>query len=265
MSGGERLAECLSQELGIPSLSREVITQVANQHDISEALLWEKLEKTRGPSVERNLYLTSLQLALAEKAEQGSFIYHGLAGHFLLRGIPQVVKVGIVAPTKQRAERLMKQKDISMAESMRAIQRWDERRAKWVRFLYDVDWLDPSLYDLVINIANLSIESACQVVICVMNQKEFKESPETEKRIKNFVLASRVKVQLAIGERTKGLELEVEAEKGVVRIIGRVFLGGIFHWQGKERTQNDVIEVAKTVPGVQKVLVALEGTAVPLE
>lgn len=265
MSGGEKLAECLSEKLGIPSVSREVITQVANQFGISEALLWEKLEKTKGPSIERSMYLASLQLALAEKAEQGSFIYHGLAGHFLMSGIPQVVKVGIIAPTKQRAERLMKQKDISMEEALRAIQRWDERRAKWVRFLYDVDWLDPSLYDLVINIAHLSIESACQLVICAMNQAEFKESPDTQRLIKDFVLASRIKVQLATDERTKGLELEVEAERGVVRIVGRVLLGGMFHWRGKERTQNDLIEVAKTVPGVQKVLVTLEGTVVPLE
>ena len=266
MSGGERLAKCLSEKLGIPAISREVITQVADQFDISEALLWEKLEKTKhGAPAERSLYLAAVQLALAERAREGPFVYHGLAGHFLLKGIPQILKVGIVAPLKMRAERLMKEKDISLDEAVRSIQRWDERRSRWVRFLYDVDWLDPSLYDLVINIANIGTESACELVICALDQKEFKELPEKQRSIDDFVLASRVKAQLALNERTRGLDLEVRVSEQVVKITGRVLTGGIFHWGGKESTRNDLVEVAKTVPGVQKVLVDLDERAVPLD
>ena len=267
MSGGEKLAECLSDKLGIPSVSREVISQVASQFGISEAVLLEQVQKTKGgPSPERRLYLASLQLVLAEKAQRGAFIYHGLAGHFLLRGVPQILKVGIVAPVKVRAERLMAQKNISMEEAVRSIQRWDEKSIKWARFLYDVDWLDPSLYDLVINIAEIGVESACEIVLCALDQQEFKESPGTQFLIDDLVLASRVKVQLAANETTRGLELEVEAKKQVLRITGRVLMvGGIFSWRGEDRIRNDLIEVAMAVPGVEKVIVALEGEAVPVE
>ena len=265
MSGGERLAKSLSEKLGIPSLSREVIIQVANQFGVSEAALWEHLEKTKGSSSERTLYLAALQLALAERAQQGAFVYHGLAGHFLLKGIPHILKVGIVAPRQFRAEALMRQKNISMDEALRSIQRWDERSIRWARFLYNVDWLDPSLYDLVLNVASVSVESACEIVTCALKQQEFKEMPGTQKMIEDFVLASRVKLQLAAHERTKGLELEVTAQEGAVKITGQVLMGGMFSWGGKESIRNDLIEVAKTVPGVQKVMVAVEGRAVPLE
>jgi osmotically-inducible protein OsmY len=83
--------------------------------------------------------------------------------------------------------------------------------------------------------------------------------------IEDFVLASRVKLQLATHERTKGLELEVTAQEGVVKITGQVLMGGMFSWGGRESIRNDLIEVSKTVPGVQKVVVAVEGKAVPLE
>jgi len=268
MSGGEKLAKCLSERLGIPSVSREVITQVADQFGISETVLVEQLEKTkRGPSAERRLYLASLQLALAERAQQGPFVYHGLAGHFLLRGIPQILKIGIVAPLKLRAQKLMEEKNISPEEAIRSIQQWDERRANWVRFLYDVDWLDPSLYDLVINIASVSVDSACEIVISALNQQEFKEFPEKQRLIDDFVLASRVKVQLATHERTRSwLELEVEAEQQVVKISGRVLMGGgIFYWRGEDRVRDELIGVVKAVPGVKKVIIALEGEAVPVE
>jgi cytidylate kinase len=268
-SGGARLAACLSEKLSIPAVSREVTTQVANQFGITEAVLWQQLERTKGlfsgPSPERRLYLSALQLVLAKKAQEGPFVYHGLAGHFLLKGIPQILKVGIVAPLEYRARKLMEQKDISLEEAIRSTQRWDERRSNWVRFLYNVEWLDPTLYDLVINIYHLSVESACQVVMAALEQEEFRELPETQGLINDFVLASTVKFLLATDERTKGLELEVEAKKGTVRLTGRIPTSGIFSWQGKENTRNDLYEVAKMAQGVQKVLVSLEGAAIPLE
>ncbi len=265
MSGGERLANCLSAKLGIPAVSREVTTQVADQFGISESLLWEKLEKAKGPSVERNLYLAAVQLALAEKAVEGSFIYHGLAGHFLLRGIPRILKIGIVAPLEMRARRFMNEKGVSLDEAMRSIRRWDEKRTKWVRLLYDVDWLDPSLYDLVLNVQNMSDETACEIVALALNREEFKELPEHRSAVEDFLLASKVRMQLAAGDRTRGVEVDVSAKDRVVRIQARVLSGGMFHWNRGEHARSDLVEVARSVPAVKEVLVSLEETMVPVE
>jgi osmotically-inducible protein OsmY len=117
----------------------------------------------------------------------------------------------------------------------------------------------------MINIASISVEAACEIVTCTLNQQEFGPFMGKQKLIEDFVLASRVKVQLAAHERTKGLDVEVEARNSTIKITGRVLMGGIFPWGGKESIRNDLIEVSKTVPGVEKVSVSLEGTAVPLE
>jgi cytidylate kinase len=268
MSGGEKLANCLADRLGIPSLSREVLKEVASQFGITESLLREQLEKTRGlihgPSPERRVYLAALQLALAEKAQQGPFIYHGHAGHLLLKGLPQILKVGIVAPLQSRAEKLMKLENLTFEEAVKSIKQMDEGRVKWVRFLYDVDWLDPSMYDLVVNVGYLSQETACEVILCTLKQEQFQEKPENQGLLEDFVLASRVKVQLATHERTKGLDLEVEAEKGTVKIRGKIMTGGFFP-RGKQTTRNDLIEVAQKTPGVKQVRIGLEEFTVPLE
>jgi cytidylate kinase len=268
MSGGEKLANCLADRLGIPSLSREVLKEVASQFGITESLLREQLEKTRGlihgPSPERRVYLAALQLALAEKAQQGPFIYHGHAGHLLLKGLPQILKVGIVAPLQSRAEKLMKLENLTFEEAVKSIKQMDEGRVKWVRFLYDVDWLDPSMYDLVVNVGYLSQETACELILCTLKQEQFQEKPENQGLLEDFVLASRVKVQLATHERTKGLDLEVEAEKGTVKIRGKIMTGGFFP-RGKQTTKNDLIEVTQKIPGVKQVRIGLEEFAVPLE
>jgi cytidylate kinase len=268
MSGGETLARCLAERLGIPSLSREVLKEVASRFGITESLLREQLEKTQGlihgPSPERRVYLAALQLALAEKAQQGPFIYHGHAGHLLLKGLPQILKVGIVAPLQSRAEKLMKRENLTFEEAVKSIKQMDEGRVKWVRFLYDVEWLDPSMYDLVINVGYLSQETACELILCTLKQEQFQEKPENQGLLEDFVLASRVKVQLATHERTKGLDLEVEAEKGTVKIRGKIMTGGFFP-RGKQTTKNDLIEVTQKTPGVKKVMIGLEEFAVPLE
>ena len=40
-SGGEKLAKCLSERLGWPAISREVIVETASQYGVSETLLFQ--------------------------------------------------------------------------------------------------------------------------------------------------------------------------------------------------------------------------------
>jgi len=265
MSGGREIAERVSERLGIPSISREVITEVADQFGISEKTLWEKMGHTKQAAPERYLYLCAMQLALAGRAQQGPFVYHGLAGHFLMRGIPRILRVGIVAPLKQRAMTFMQRKNVAFEEAVRSIQRWDEMRRKWVRFLYGVDWLDPSFYDLVINVGTIRMESASDLIISAMDREEFKDLPGRQRVIDDFVLAAKVQLQLAVDERTKGMELKVKAEGQTVRIRGRVLTSGVFRSGGSEITRSDITEVAGHVPGVRSVSVDLVETTGPLE
>jgi cytidylate kinase len=268
MSGGEALAKCLSVRLGIPAVSQEILQEASDRFGISQSLLLQQLEKTkgliRGPSTERNLYLTAIQLALAERAREGPFVYYGHAGHLLMKGVPQVLKVRVIAPLDRRSQTLAENEKISLEEAKKRIKKMEEGRIKWTRFLYDVDWRDPSIYDLVINMDAISLESACEMIVCTLNQKEFKESPESQIIIEDFLLASRVKTQLVGQNRTKGLELEVWAEKGVVKISASFETGGIFR-SGKQRIKNDLIEVARQVAGVKEVQIVVEDISISLD
>jgi osmotically-inducible protein OsmY len=102
------------------------------------------------------------------------------------------------------------------------------------------------------------------MILCALGRPEFRESPESQAIIEDFLLASWVKAELATHDRTKGLELEVMAEKGIVSITGSFQTGGIFH-SGKHKIKNDLIEVAQRVQGVEKVNIGIEDIHVPLE
>ncbi|MGC1404288.1 MAG: cytidylate kinase-like family protein [Thermodesulfobacteriota bacterium] len=268
MSGGESLAKCLSERLGIPAVSQEILQEASKRFGISQSLLLQQLEKTKGlipgPSPDRGRYLAAIQLALAERAQKGPFVYHGHAGHLLLKGIPRVLKVRVIAPLDRRAQKLVETQKISLEEAKKTIEKMDEGRIKWTRFLYNVDWRDPSLYDLVLNLDAITMEMACEMIVCTLNRPEFQESPESQAIIEDFLLASRVKAELATHDRTKGLELEVRAEKGEIKITGTFQTGGIFS-SGKHRIKNDLVEVARLVTGVQKVRIGVEDVPVVLE
>jgi len=97
MSGGEALAECLHQRLGYPVLGREVLVEAAAKLGVPEETLTQKFEKSPGLwsrlTESRRLYLVAIQAAIAEHAASGNLIYHGRAGHMLLHGVPNVLRV----------------------------------------------------------------------------------------------------------------------------------------------------------------------------
>jgi cytidylate kinase len=268
MSGGEALANTLAEKLGIPAISQEILQDAAGRFGISQSRLLQQLEKSKGLipglSPERGLYLTAIQLSLAERACQGSFVYYGHAGHLLLKGVPQVLKVRVIAPLNRRAQKMAETQKITLEEARKIIEKMDEGRIKWTRFLYDLDWRDPALYDLVINLDAITIESAREIILCALKQVEFRESSASSTVLEDFLLASQVKAQLATNDLTKGLVLDVAAEEGVVTINGSFETGGIFPG-GKHRIKQALIAAAEQVPGVKKVLIGVEGIPVVLE
>jgi cytidylate kinase len=268
MSGGEALAKILSEKLGVPAISQEILQDAAGRFGISPALLRQQLEKTKGlipgPSPERRLYLTAIQLALAEKAAEGPFIYYGHAGHLLLKGVPQVLKIRAIAPLDRRSRKWAESQNLTLEEAKRKIEKMDEGRIKWTRFLYDVDWRDPALYDLVINLDAINLESAGEIILCALKQAEFEETPASRAILEDFLLASRVKSALSLNERTRGLELEVEVREGAATITGRFETSGIFP-RGKHRIQNDLLTVAQEIPGIRQVKIGLQELPVALD
>src|SRR4030042_2715068 len=262
-SGGEALAHCLTKKAGLPAVGVEVIKEAATLYGISESEISQQLKQ--GPKVwerllgeKRHLYFVALQSAMAERAAKGDFIYHGLAGHFLLQGVPNVFKVRLVAPLSYQIKNEMAKQNISEETAKAYIEKVDEKRKQWTKFFYHVDWTDPSLYDMVINLENLSLDTACGMIMYVLGQPEFQSSPEKKKAVEDFALACQVKAKIALNERPKGIGLDVEVKDGNVRIQGNFYTTvGMFD-TGLRQTEAEISTIAKRVPGVKDVKIDLQ-------
>jgi cytidylate kinase len=244
-SGGTLIARGLADRLGLRLVDRDVIVEKAAAYGISQEALRSALEKP--PSFWDRLrgtkyaYLTLIQAALTDELRQGRAVYHGNAGHLLLRGVDHVLRIRIIAPLAFRVAMVQDRVGMSQEEALAHVARMDQDRRKWTQFLYGVDWGDPALYDLVVNLEALDVGQACEVIASAAGQGCFAETPDAQAAMNDLALASRVRASLLVAPATTGIEVEVVARGGSVSIRGRM---------ANVQLVKNVERVARQVPGV---------------
>ncbi|MCL5268909.1 MAG: cytidylate kinase family protein [Bacteroidetes bacterium] len=229
-SGGKSLAECAASKLGYSCISREVLVDAAvRRYDVPEQKLHDALTKKPGLldhlTREKSHYLMCLRAALVRMVKDERVMYHGHAGHLLLKGVPHLLRVRVIASMEFRIKAVMEDQHSSKKEAIEYIEKVDEERSKWTKFLYHEDWNDSSLYDLVLNIDQLGIADACEVVCCVANMEQYIVTPDSQKLMDNLVLSTEVRGVIACDAARKGVAdagVEIEADDGMVTISGTV-------------------------------------------
>jgi cytidylate kinase len=253
LSGGTALAECVAQRLGYGCVSREVLVEAAAKYGVPEAKLSDFLDKVPGfwerLTVSRRLYLLFIQAMMCEFAQQGNLVYHGHAGHLLLKGIDHVLKVRLIAPLAYRITAVMERQGVSPKAALHYIQQVDEERRRRMRDLFEVDWRDPALYDVVVNLEEMSLETAADVVVSLAQHTEYQPTVVSQKALDDLTLRCRVQAAIAAYPATIGIMVEAQADGGSVRLAGVVECNEL---------HEDIIHIAQTVPGVQEVISALE-------
>jgi CBS domain-containing protein len=247
-SGGVSLAERLHRILGYPLLSQEAVVEAAGRYgvdpdDIVRGLelppsFWERLTHRK------DRYILAMQATLAELVEgDGNGIYHGLAGQFLLQGVPCVFKIRLIAPMGRRVASAMESLGLSREEAERRIATLDERRVRWVRQLFDVDWHDPLLYDMVVNLDHVTVDTAAEAIAEVLRREDYRSSPECLEQVRNFALESRVRAELVFNSDLGGDGVEIRVRNGGVSLAGSSLAS----------RRAEVVEFVRGVRGVRRV------------
>ena len=246
-AGGSAIAKQLSERLGYPALSREdVLQETTRDYGVSEQELSKTLNEAppfwQQMPGKRLAYVKCVTAVMLAHVEEGNLIYHGITGHLLLSGIPHVLRVRVIADMQYRIKAAMENANLKEDEAIAYIQRVDKDRRQWARQLYGVEWDDPSLYDLILNIGRVSSESACETIVRMAEQKEFESTSESQKHLEDFSLSCRVWAALAKNPETRSAGIEVNADDGVVVIGGTV---------NSVKALNLVPQIAESVEGVK--------------
>lgn len=249
-AGGPEIGQHLARQLGYRYIDQELISDAAHRYGLLEEKL-SHLDETKPSLFERfdaetRRYITVIQTALYEFAEADNVVLMGRGGQWLLRGIPHVLRLRVMAPFELRVKRLGKKLSGQMGEQTNPrtitdmVRRDDSEKAGRMRYLYEVDLRDPALYDVVINTEKVTVEGAVELVAGLARRPELGATPAAAQLVADRSLASRVQVALATHPETRKYRITVEARAGVVTLEGTAAL-------------EEAVDVARTVDGVREV------------
>jgi len=227
LSGGQRLAGCAATNLGYRLVSREdLVREAVALYGVGEEKLLHGLE--HAPSlwdrfrIDRRIYLTVARATLCHLIREGDVIYHGFAGHLLLRGVKNLLRVRIIVPMRERIRAACEEHGFTEGAAEAYIRKRDDERISWTRFLYGIEWGDPALYDLTVNLEQLTIETACSLLAGLACRPEYKWGEEHRQQVGDLELAARTHARLLLNPKigAAAAKLEVKAEGGVVTLAG---------------------------------------------
>ncbi len=199
-SKGREVAEKVAERLGYKVISRDLLIEASDRFKIPEVKLVRAIHDA--PSIldrithGKQCYLAYIRSALASRAVADNLVYHGLAGHLLLKGVPHVLKVRILADLEARVQAEMKREGISESEARSLLLKDDAERRKWTQSLYGVDPWDASLYDLVIHVHKLTVDDAVDFIVQAAGKKCFQATPESQQKMEDLALACQLKAAL---------------------------------------------------------------------
>ncbi|HTX52445.1 MAG TPA: cytidylate kinase family protein [Candidatus Baltobacteraceae bacterium] len=224
-SGAEALAHMVATQLGYPYLNREqAVVAAAKQYRIPLEELTAAMERRPsfwGRALSPHVaFLPAMRATLCASIQQENLVYCGYAGHLLLPRIPLVVTVRAVAEREVRTHAAQKRKPLSHAQALAELDAEDRTRREWAHFLFGVDWQDPTLYDLVVNLSRVDLETAGAMVLRLAESPQYQPTPASRQALADFALFSRVTAILAMDFRTRDARLKVTVDKGVVTITG---------------------------------------------
>ncbi|MHC4401377.1 MAG: cytidylate kinase-like family protein [Planctomycetota bacterium] len=243
-SFGKEVAEKVARKLDYECVSRDVLIEASEEFNVPEIKLLHAIRDA--PSFfdrftfEKEKYLAYFRAALLGHFQKGNVVYHGLAGHFLVKDVSHVLKVRILAEMEDRVKAVKEREGMtSEQEALRAVKHIDEARRKWSLHISGIDTNDPSLYDLVIHIKKLSTDDAAEVICHTVGLDRFQPTTESQQAMDDLVLATRVRASL----------VESYPRVSVTAKVGAVYVG-LEGAKPSERTE--IQEAVGQIPGVKK-------------
>jgi cytidylate kinase len=260
-AGCHAVAEAVAASLGCPCTGREILVEAAAKLGVSADLLGSRIEQTPNLwsrlTAQRHGYIVAVQAALAEHALSGDLVYDSYAGHLLLQDLPCVLRVRIVAPLETRIREAMQSENLTRHVAEASVSRYDEVRGRWTKTLYGVDWSDPSLYDLVLNLEQLSADEASDCIVRIARHPRFAIGEDFRGRLQDFVLVTRTRLAIERSPKTRGLAMEVTARNGEV-VVSVVASEASMPGALPEVFRREVMSVLAAVEGVERVELNIE-------
>ena len=197
---GSPIAQEVARRLGYEFLRNDLLRDAAKEYRVRESRLVGVVEQAPG-LVERLgrprlRYRSYLEAVVLEAALQDRVVLVGRWSTLFLRGIGHAMRVRVCAPADVRARRVMERHGIDATRRRRRIAAYDDGVRARMRQMFDVDWTDPLLYDLVINTGAVGVATAVGQVLELVAAPEFQPTAASRQLLADRALAARLRAIL---------------------------------------------------------------------
>ncbi len=111
-----------------------------------------------------------LEDIITHLAEKQDVVIIGSGAQGLFHDCPGTLNVRLVAPRKFRVQQVQTHERLSGREARKRIKCLEIQRARYLRFLYNLNPADPSLYDLTLRMDRLSVEQASKLIVTALDE-----------------------------------------------------------------------------------------------
>ncbi|RLC29569.1 hypothetical protein DRH13_05535 [Candidatus Woesebacteria bacterium] len=249
-SKGEEISKKVAAALNYPYFGEKELAEAATKSGFLDDM--KELDE-KGPTLlerffsERpKIYLDRLQSVIYDEARKGDRVFFGRGSHMLLNAFDCAFHVLMTGSEEKRIQMVMEQNQAGREIAKKIIERSDHDKRGFIRFAFDEDWLNPKLYDLILNTDKLSVDSAVKLVVDAARSDEIKacgiDSVDLLGRLALQQKAESVLLELGIGRSRVFMNVE---DINTIRIYGITN-----SLEEKERIEGSVSKIA----GVKRVI-----------
>ena len=251
----------LSELLGMDCIGKEFVEKRFEEIGMPTDSLREYDEKKPGFFArlfrgEPDHYLDTLRNILYFEVQKDNKLIVGRGANFLFAGIPNCLRVKLVASKEIRLKNIMEWEGCTMPVAQAMMDKSDRDRAGFCLFHYNEDWYAANSYDVVVKTDTMSLETLAPFLLCAMKSIMTRERDEQgQKLLDDKMLVNRIVFRLREQECLPLRFLVVESNNGKVVLNGLAM---------SEVVSQRAAEVAASVDGVVSVLNQLKIMTHPL-
>ncbi len=194
---GDETAKELAKLLNYDFIDRKSLEKDLLNKGISEAQLKKYDERKPGfwasLSRDRDSYFDYLREAVYEHAGSGNCIFIGRGGFAILRNVPGLYAVRLVAADEIRTARIMNEFNWPEKKAKSLIEESDNNRDGFHKTFFNTENEDSSEYNIVINTGCIEPKTAAEIIKFGFEKTVSKDAVRLgEKRIQELLLAQKI-------------------------------------------------------------------------
>ncbi len=190
-SGGEIVARFVAEKTGFLLVNKDLIIKGLAEHGIevpepNKEDLGAKEQEGR----DQGKYIEAMHDFIYDLAIRNNLVILGRGGTILFHDYPPALHVRIIAQFTERVRRVMKTYDLASETAIRLVKEQDREKIRYFRQIYNNNWNNLRLYDMVLNTEKMDLEDTADLVIAAYRihaePREVKDAPppgEIEERV----------------------------------------------------------------------------------